>query len=109
MKSTNLTINGHHLEVTQAIRDYITKRFDRVTRHLDSITGVIFNLSVEPLKHRAEVIIRVPGRELFCEAVEDDLYAAIDALADKADRLVIKHKTKQNGRNQGQQRRQQVA
>lgn len=95
MSSTNLTINSHHLEITQAIREYVIKKMDRALKHTDNVTAAIVNLTVEPLKHCAEITIRVPGKELFCEASADNLYAAIDALADKADRLVTKHKTKQ--------------
>lgn len=96
MSSTNLSINGHHLEVTPAIREYVIKKIERVLKHTDNATAAIINLSVEPLKHRADITVRVPGKELFCEATEDDLYAAIDMLADKADRMVLKHKTKKS-------------
>ena len=105
MSSTNLTINGHHLEITPSIREYVIKKIDRVLRHTEGATAAIVNLSVEPLKHRAEITIRVPGKELFCEAIEADLYAAIDILSDKADRMVLKHKNKQHDRVHAQQRR----
>ena len=94
MSSTNLTINGHHLEVTPAIREYVIKKIERDLKHTATATATIVNHSVAPLKRRAENTDRVPGKELFCEALEDDLYAAIDVLADKADRMVLKHKTK---------------
>lgn len=96
MSSANLSINGHHLEVTPAIREYVTKKIDRVLKRTDNATAAIINLSVEPLKHRADITVRVPGKELFCEATEGDLYAAIDVLADKADRMIVKHKTKKS-------------
>lgn len=104
MSSTNLSINAHHLELTPSIREYVVKKLDRVLRHTEGATAAIVNLSVEPLKHRAEITVRVPGRELFCEAIEEDLYAAIDILADKADRMVLKHKNKQNDRSHAARR-----
>ncbi|WP_306575715.1 ribosome hibernation-promoting factor, HPF/YfiA family [Oligella urethralis] len=99
MSSANLSINAHRLELTPAIREYVLKRLDRVLRHTEGATAAIVNLSVEPLKHCADITVRVPGKELFCESVADDLYAAIDALADKADRMVLKHKGKQHDRS----------
>ena len=99
MSSTNLSINAHRLELTPAIREYVIKKLDRVLRHTEGATAAIVNLSVEALRHRADITVRVPGRELFCESTEEDLYAAIDTLADKADRMVLKHKSKQNDRS----------
>ena len=94
MSSIFLSIYGYLLEVTPAIREYVMKKIERVLKHTDNATAAIINLSVEPLKHRADITVRVPGKELYCEAIEDDLYAAIDVLADKADRMVLKHKNK---------------
>lgn len=93
----NLSISGHHLEVTPALRDYVTQKVDRITRHFDRVIDVKVFLSVDKLIQKAEVNIHVPGKEIFAEATDADLYAAIDALADKVDRQVLKHKEKQNG------------
>ncbi|MFZ5509618.1 MAG: ribosome hibernation-promoting factor, HPF/YfiA family [Pseudomonadota bacterium] len=90
----NLTITGHHLDVTPAIRDYVTNKLERVIRHFDQVTSVSVILSVEKLKHRAEVTVHVRGKDLFVEAQDGDMYAAIDALSDKLDRQVLKHKHK---------------
>ncbi|MEW5888476.1 MAG: ribosome-associated translation inhibitor RaiA [Pseudomonadota bacterium] len=90
----NLTITGHHLDVTPAIRDYVTNKLERVIRHFDHVTSVSVILSVEKLKHRAEVTVHVRGKDLFVEAQDGDMYAAIDALIDKLDRQVLKHKHK---------------
>ena len=93
----NLNISGHHLEITPAIRDYVISKFARVLRHIDNVIDASVILSLEPLKHKAEVTLRVPGKDIHCEAQEENLYAAIDLLTDKADRLVLKHKEKQQG------------
>ena len=93
----NLNISGHHLEITPAIREYVVSKFARVLRHIDNIIDASVILSLEPLKHKAEVTLRVPGKDIHCEAQEENLYAAIDLLTDKADRLVLKHKEKQQG------------
>lgn len=90
----NLHITGHHLDVTPAIRDYVTEKLDRVTRHFDSVIDVNVILTVEKLKQKAEVTVHVPGKDLHVDAEDTDLYAAIDSLIDKLDRLVQKHKQK---------------
>lgn len=95
----HLTISGHHLEVTPSIRDYVTSKLDRVTRHFEQVTDINVLLCVEKMKEktrsqRAEVNLHVKGRDIFVEAAHSDLYAAIDQLVDKLDRQVCKHKGK---------------
>jgi putative sigma-54 modulation protein len=92
----NLNITGRHIEVTPAIRDYVTTKLDRVIRHFDNVTSVAVILSVEKLQQKAEVTVHVRGKDLFVESEDTDLYAAIDALTDKLDRQVQKYKQKQN-------------
>ncbi|MEW5786525.1 MAG: ribosome-associated translation inhibitor RaiA [Pseudomonadota bacterium] len=90
----NLTITGHHLEITPAIRGYVEEKMTRITRHFDQVIDVAVILAVEKLKHKAEVNLHVRGKDIFVEATDADMYAAIDALADKLDRQVVKHKEK---------------
>jgi putative sigma-54 modulation protein len=90
----NLSITGHHLEVTPALREYVVTKLDRVRRHFDQVVDISVFLSVEKLKQRAEVNLHVRGKDLFAEASHDDLYAAIDSLVDKLDRQVLKYKDK---------------
>lgn len=93
----NLTISGHHLEVTPALRSYVMTKLDRITRHFDQVVDVKVLLSVEKQKEkekrqRAECNVRVKGSDLFAESSHADLYAAVDELVDKIDRLVVSHK-----------------
>ena len=93
----NLTISGHHLEVTPALREYVQTKLERVTRHFDQVVDVNVLLTVEKLtekerRQKAEVTLRVKGRDIFVEQAADDLYAAIDQLMDKLDRQVVRHK-----------------
>lgn len=90
----NLSITGHHLEVTPAIREYIQTKMFRVMRHFDHVINTQVVLSVEPLRHRAEITLHLSGKDIHCEAMEQNLYAAIDLLVDKIDRKVIQHKTR---------------
>lgn len=93
----NLTISGHHLEVTPALRSYVTTKLDRINRHFDQVVDVKVILSVEKQKEkerrqRAECNIHVKGNDLFAESAHEDLYAAVDELVDKLDRQVGRHK-----------------
>ena len=88
----NISIIGHHLEVTPSIREYVHTKMARVARHFHQLIDIQVMLSVEPLKHHAEVTLHVPGKDIHCEASADNLYAAIDLLIDKIDRKIIQHK-----------------
>ena len=89
-----LTISGHHVEVTDALRDYVTAKVSRLERHHDRITNTHVILSVEKLMQKAEATLHIAGGDIFADSESEDLYAAIDALADKLDRQLIKHKEK---------------
>ena len=96
-----LSISGHHIDVSDALRDYVTAKLRKLERHYDHITNLHVVLSVEKLSHKAEATAHVSGAELFADAVANDLYAAIDMLLDKLDRQVIKHKEKVIERHHG--------
>lgn len=89
-----LNISGHHLDVTDALKGYVTDKISKLERHYDHITNVHVVLSVEKLQQKAEATMHISGGELFADANCDDLYAAIDQLSDKLDRQLIKHKEK---------------
>jgi putative sigma-54 modulation protein len=88
----NLSVTGHHVAVTPAIRGYVEQKLERVLRHFDHVIDVNVILSVEKLRQKAEVNMHVRGKEIFCECTNEDMYAAIDGLVDKLDRQVIKYK-----------------
>jgi putative sigma-54 modulation protein len=88
----NLTISGHHVAVTPALRSYLEGKLERVTRHFDHVIDVSVVLTVEKLRQKAEVTLRVRGKDIFVESDDEDLYAAIDSLADKLDRQVLRYK-----------------
>ncbi|HWU69683.1 MAG TPA: ribosome-associated translation inhibitor RaiA [Stenotrophobium sp.] len=90
----NLTISGHHIEVTPALREYVTEKLKRVGRHFDHIIAVEVILTVEKLEQKAEATVRASGTTLHAEMVAEDMYAAIDLLVDKLDQQTRKHKEK---------------
>ena len=90
----NLSVSGHHLEVTAAIRTYVHAKLERVSRHFDHVIDAHVILTVDKLRQKAEVTLHVRGKDLHCECEDADLYAAIDLLADKLDRQVLRYKDK---------------
>jgi putative sigma-54 modulation protein len=98
----HLNLTGHHVEITDALRDYVNAKVVRLARHFDNMTDIHCILTVEKLRHRAEAKINVSGQTLFANSVEDDMYAAIDTLVDKLDRQIKKHKEKVQDHHAGQ-------
>src|ERR1700687_1466045 len=96
----NLNLTGHHLLITPAIREYVTSKLERVTRHFDHVIDVNVVLSVDKLRQQITANLHIRGKEIHAECVEEDMYAAIDALADKLDRQVLRHKEKRTASGQ---------
>jgi putative sigma-54 modulation protein len=90
-----LNISGHHVEITDSLRNYVEKKFERVSRHFDQLIDVHCILTVEKLVQKAEATLHLKGTNLHADANHSDMYAAIDALTDKLDRMVKKYKEKQ--------------
>jgi putative sigma-54 modulation protein len=91
-----ISVTGHHIEVTQALRSYVEKKLDRITRHFDQVIDVHCVLTVEKLEQKAEATLHVSGSAIHADATDPNMYAAIDALTDKLDRCVKKHKEKRS-------------
>ncbi|MCG8534721.1 MAG: ribosome-associated translation inhibitor RaiA [Pseudomonadales bacterium] len=89
-----INISGHHVEVTDSLRDYVSEKMQKLERHTDDITSIQATLIVEKNRQKAEARIHVKGADLFANAESEDMYAAIDMLTDKLDRQVVKHKEK---------------
>lgn len=98
-----IDVTGHHVEITEALRDYVHEKFQRLERHFDNVVDVHVILTVEKVAKKAEATLALSGAKLFADALQEDMYAAIDALVDKLDRQVVKHKEKRTDhhRNEG--------
>lgn len=89
-----LSLTGHHVEITPALRSYVEKKLGRIMRHFDHVIDTHFVLTVEKLQHKAEATLHVRGETIHALASEGDMYVAIDALSDKLERRLRKHKEK---------------
>ena len=90
----NLNLSGHHVTITPAIRGHVESKLERITRHFDHVIDVKVILSVEKMRQKAEVTVHVSGKEIFVENEDENLYVAIDLMASKLDRSILKHKDK---------------
>ena len=100
----NISISGHHISVTDAMKSAVMDKLEKVERHFDQIQSIKVILSLDNHRteashsgknnHKAEAIMRVAGQEMFVQAYDDDMYLAINAMADKLDRQVRKYKTR---------------
>ena len=89
-----LSVTGHHIDVTEALRNYVGTKLRKLERHFDHMTDIHCVLTVEKLIHKAEATIHVGGGTIHADSCESNMYAAIDILVDKLDRQVKKHKEK---------------
>lgn len=90
----NLNISGHHVDMTNALHEYVASKMERIERHFDHVLDADVVLEVEKLRHKAEVTMQLRGATLHAEAVKEDMYAAIDSMVDKLDRQTLRHKEK---------------
>lgn len=106
----HIDLTGHHTEITEPLRDYVKAKMERLERHFDHVIDVHVVLTVEKLRHKAEANMLLSGNKIHADAVEEDMYAAIDALVDKLDRQVVKHKEKlkDHHRNEGSIKNQAI-
>jgi putative sigma-54 modulation protein len=105
-----ISVTGQHLEITDSLRDYVTSKLEKLERYFDKVTNVHAVLTVEKQRQQAEATIHVNGGNLFANAEDEDMYAAIDALVDKLDRQIKKHKEKlsDHHRSEGAQKKTEV-
>jgi putative sigma-54 modulation protein len=96
-----LNITGHHVDLTDALKEYVSSKIKKLEKHFDHISNVQVTLSVEKTRHIAECTMHLSGTEAHAKSENDDMYAAIDALLDKLDRQILKHKEKNVSRSHG--------
>ncbi len=89
-----LSVTGHHVDITPALRDYVHVKLGRIERHSDHVGDIHCILTVEKLLHKAEATVHLSGNTIHADSAANDMYAAIDGLIDKLDRQVKKHNKK---------------
>ncbi|MCK5889834.1 MAG: ribosome-associated translation inhibitor RaiA [Methylococcales bacterium] len=89
-----VSVTGHHIEVTDSLKNHVNEKIGKLKRHFDNVTDVHVILTVEKLEQKAEATVQISGAKLFAEDSQEDMYKAIDNMVDKLDRQIIKHKEK---------------
>jgi len=89
-----INLTGHHIEITDSLRNYVNEKIARLERHFDKVSNTHVVLTVENVRHKAEATVHMSGHDVFADCTEADMYAAIDGLVTKLDRQVKKHKEK---------------
>ena len=87
-----VNVTGHHVEVTPALRAYVTEKMQRIARHFDHVISINVVLNVEKHIQLAEATVHAAGKSLFANASDGDMYAAIDGLTDKLDKQIRRYK-----------------
>ena len=105
-----ITVSGHQVDITEPLRTYVSEKIGRIQKHFDHVTNTNIVLHVQKNRHTAEATIHTRGAALHANAEGDDMYAAIDALAAKLDRQVLKHKEKSTShhRDEGSIKKQKI-
>lgn len=91
-----INLAGHHVEITEPLRECVNTKFAKLERHFDHINNVHVVLTVEKLNQIAEATAHLNGTEIHAKAENADMYASIDALVNKLDKQVLKYKGKIN-------------
>ncbi len=97
-----ISVTGHHVNITQSLREYIDSKFIRLERHFDNMTNIHVILTVEKERKIAEATVHISRGNVFADASHEDMYAAIDNLVDKLDRQIKKHKEKLTDHHRGE-------
>jgi len=104
-----INITGHHVDITPALHAYVEEKFERLERHFDNITNAHVILEIEKDRQKAEATIHVSKGQVYADAENENMYAAIDSLADKLDRQIKKHKEKLKDHHRGEGLKNQEA
>lgn len=97
-----VSISGLHMDITDALRQHVNEKMEKIVRHFDHLTNAQVVLSVEKEQNIAEANIHTKGASMHSKGVADDMYAAIDSMTAKLDRQVLKHKAKLTDHHQAE-------
>jgi len=89
-------VRGDKIKVTEAIEDYAKEKLGRIEKYLGDSNNIRATVVVNVKGHRQKVEVTIPLKTVILRAEEtrEDLYAAIDVVADKLERQIRKNKTK---------------
>ncbi|MCL4476366.1 MAG: ribosome-associated translation inhibitor RaiA [Nitrospirae bacterium] len=98
----NIIVNGRHLEVTPALKNYAEEKLKKFDRYLSHITEAVVTLTVEKYRHKAEVLLKANGLLIQAEGVTGEIYSSIDEVVEKLEKQVKKYKEKMVSHRKGE-------
>ncbi len=93
-------VSGQHIEVTEALRNHVNAKLDRLTRLDDRLINLSVVLAVDKLEHWVEGTLSVSGTTLHAEATNSDMYTSIDLMFEKLHNQLRKHREKLSDKHQ---------
>lgn len=89
-----LNFVGKNIEVTDALKEFTTKKFKSLEKRYNHITNIHVVFRVEHKTQTAEAVLRLNGTEIHATSNGDDMYTAIEGLVKKLLGQITKHKEK---------------
>jgi putative sigma-54 modulation protein len=87
-----VNITFRHLEPTEALKEHVKDKVAHIQRYIDRPSEAHAVLHLENLHHHAEITMKAGPFSVRGRAKSEDMYASIDAAADKIERQLKKHK-----------------
>jgi putative sigma-54 modulation protein len=98
---TNISVTFRHIDPSQALKDYVADKLGKIQKILDDPFEAHVTLSVEKYRHIAEVFLTTRGITIKAFESTDNLYSAIDLVADKVERQTKKYREKKKEKGPG--------
>jgi putative sigma-54 modulation protein len=80
-----INLSGHHVEITDGIREAVDSRFTKVGSHHPQLDEIAVIVTVDKNEQSVEAISQYMGAPVVVQSSDKDLYAAIAAAAKKFD------------------------
>ncbi|MDR0881784.1 MAG: ribosome-associated translation inhibitor RaiA [Candidatus Adiutrix sp.] len=88
------SVTFRHMEPSDNLKDYSHDKLLRLEKYLDAVIDAEVTMTVDKFRHRAEVLITSDGLKIKAEEETEDMYSAIDAVVDKLEKQIKRHREK---------------
>jgi putative sigma-54 modulation protein len=89
-----ITTTFRHMESSEALKNYVEEKLERVQKYIDEPVVAQVFLTIEKIRHIAEITITAKGITIKASEETNDMYAAVDAVLDKIERQLRRYKEK---------------
>lgn len=93
-----LSITGHHVELTDALKQHVEDKLQHLKHSFDHVVDVHVVISVEKYRHRCEINMQVSGINIHASKETEDMYASIDGVIGKLNRQLKRYRAKLRNR-----------